>query len=30
MTRKSDYDLGNKVVQKNELIVGRWGMSVNI
>lgn len=23
-----DYDLGNKVVQKNELIVGKWGMSM--
>ena len=30
MSKKYDYDLGNNVVQSNELIVGKWGLNTNL
>lgn len=30
MSEKHDYDLGNKVVQSNELIVGQWGLNTSL
>lgn len=30
MSKKYDYNLGNKVVQSNELIVGQWGLNTSL
>ena len=30
MSKKTEFDLGNKVVQSNELIVGKWGLNASL